>query len=80
MALRREVVDLFRLGSIEQFDQVRRVGDVAVVQKQTHAIDVRILIEVVNALRVKRGSAADDAMYLVVFRSIIPPGKNRPAP
>ena len=47
------MVNFVRLDAVKQFDQVRGIGDIAVVQKKPHAVDVRILIEMVDALGIK---------------------------
>ena len=53
VALRRQVVDLVRLHLLHDADQVRRVGQVAVVQAQSHAALVRILVEVIDAVGIE---------------------------
>ena len=67
MALRSEVVDLLWLESIEKFDEICRVGDIAKVQKKTHAIDMRVLVEPIDPFRVKGRGPTDDAVHLVAF-------------
>jgi len=68
MRLRPEVVDLVRLEVVEQLHHLHRVGEVAVVEKQLHAIDVRVLVKVVDATGVERRGAAHDAVDLVPLR------------
>ena len=49
-------------------DEVGAVREVPVVEKQLHAVDVRVLVEVVDALGVERRCAADYAVDLVALR------------
>ena len=62
MRLGRQVVKLIRLGFLNDADQVGRVGQVSVMQDEVSVINMRILIEVVDAARVEAGAAAFDAM------------------
>ena len=62
MRLGRQVVKLIRLGFLNDADQVGRVGQVSVMQDEVAVINMRILIEVVDAARVEAGAAAFDAM------------------
>ncbi len=48
MALRRQMIDFIRLNSIEELDEIGRIGDIPVVQKQPHSVDVRILVEMID--------------------------------
>ena len=41
MALRSEMVDLIGSDPVDEPGQVQRVGKIAVVQEQTHAVEVR---------------------------------------
>lgn len=61
MALRAEVVDLVRLDFGQDASQVRAVGQIAVVQPDLGVGFMRILIDVVDALRVQGRGAALDA-------------------
>ena len=54
MALRGEVVDLVRLAFLDDADQVRRIGEIAVVQDQPLVLDMGILIDVLDPLGVER--------------------------
>ena len=51
VALRAEVVDLVGLELVEQLDQRGRVGQVAVVEEEPDALLVRVVVEVVDAVR-----------------------------
>jgi hypothetical protein len=53
MALRRQMINFIRLEPIKKPDEVRRVRYIAIMEKQFYTIDVAILIEVVNPLRIK---------------------------
>ena len=68
MALRGEIVDFGRLRFLNQADQIGGVGHVAVVQEKFGVLDVRIDIQVIDALGVERRRAAFDAMHDVAFR------------
>ena len=50
MALRREVVDLLRSDFLHDANEVRRIGQVAVVQDHAPVGFVRIAIEVIDAV------------------------------
>jgi hypothetical protein len=54
VAHRRQVVDLVGLHLLDDADQVRAVGQIAVVQHQVAVLNVRVLIEVVDTVRVER--------------------------
>ena len=68
MALRAEVVDLVRLDLRQQRDEPGAVVQVAVVQGQPAGRLVRVLVDVVDALGVERGRAADQPVHLVALR------------
>ena len=67
MTLGAKVVNLVRLKLVDQFDEIYGVREVAVVKEKLHAMHMRILIQVVDAIRVECARAADDAMDLVTF-------------
>ena len=67
MALCRQIVHLVRIDLVDDPHQVGAITEVAVVQKQLHAVHVRILVEVVDARRVERARPADDAVHLVAL-------------
>ena len=50
MALRRKVVDLLRSDFLHDADEVRRVGQVAVVQDHAPVGLVRIAVQVIDAV------------------------------
>src|SRR5262249_37939572 len=65
VALRGQMVDFVGLDAIEQLDQVRRIGDVAVVQEQPHVVDVRIAVKRVDSTSVERRGSPNDTVDLV---------------
>jgi len=67
MALRGQVVDLVGLHLLHDADQVGAVGHVAVVQDELAAIDMRILVQVVDARGVEAGRSALDAVHHVAL-------------
>jgi hypothetical protein len=68
VALRAKVVDLVRTHLGEDARQVGTVGEVAIVQHEALVLDVRVFVDVVDALGVEQGRAALDAVDLVAFR------------
>ena len=67
MALRPEIVNFVGLQLVEQLGQMNRVRKIAVVQKEPHSIDVRILIKVIDAGRVEGAGPADNPVDLVAL-------------
>ena len=67
MTLGRQVVDLVRLHVLDHPNDAARVGHVAVVQNEAAIGFVRVLVEMVDAIGVEKGSAALDAMNLVAL-------------
>ncbi len=65
MTLRRQMIDLVRLNVVYQSQEIGRVGSIAVVQKETHSIKVRIFVEVIDAPGIKRRSATDNSVNLI---------------
>ena len=62
VALRGEVIDLVWLGLLDDPDEVRRIGHVAIVKDQARVIDMRVLIEMLDTSGVERGRPALHAM------------------
>lgn len=60
MALCAKVVNFVRLDLREEFVQIRRIGQVPMVKRQTFP-------EVIDALRVEIARATDDAMDFIAF-------------
>ena len=67
MALRGKIIDLFRLDLLDDSNQVGRIRKVTVVQAKLDALLVRILVEMIDAIRVERRCTALDAVDLVAF-------------
>ena len=67
VGLRAEVVHLIRLNFLDDAGQVRRVGQVAVVQHEVLVFNVTVLIDVVDPLRIERRRTAFDAVYFVAL-------------
>jgi len=65
VALRPEVVDLVGLEFVDEFDQPPRLREIGVVEEEPHALLVRVPVEVVDALGVEAGRAADEPVDLV---------------
>ena len=60
MALRREIVDLVGLNLLNDADQVGRIGQVAVMHEEADIGLVRVLVEMIDAVRIdERGTALD---------------------
>lgn len=62
-----EVVDLVRLHLLDDAHQRGRVGQVTVVQDELAVIDVRVFVQVVDAVGIEERSAALDAVHLVTL-------------
>ena len=62
-----EMINLVRLQFVDQLHQIDRIAQVAVVQEQPDAVDMRIGIKVIDARRVERAGAPNDAVNFVAF-------------
>jgi len=68
MALGAEVVDLARTDALEEPIEVRRVGEVPVMQMEALFLtELLVIVEVIDALRVEGAAATDHAVNLVAF-------------
>ena len=65
VALRSEVVDFVGLHLLDDPDQVRRVRHVAEVELEAHVLLVRVVIQVIDPIRVEQRRASLDAMDFV---------------
>ena len=65
MALRRQVVDLIGLHFLDDTNQAVGIGHIAIVEKKTAVGNVRVFVQMVDALRVQQRAAALDAVYFV---------------
>ncbi len=53
MALRGQIIDFRRLGFLDDSNEVRRVGEIAVMEEEPNVFAVPILIEMIDALGVE---------------------------
>ena len=67
MALGRQVVNLVGLHVLDDADQARAVGHVAVVQHKPTVVDVGILVEVVDAVGIEQRRPPLHPMHLVTL-------------
>ncbi len=67
VAHRAQVVDLVGLHLLHDADEVGAVGEVTVVQLEAGVVDVRVLVEVVDAVGVEERRAPLDAVHLVAL-------------
>ena len=67
MALRGQIVDFGGLHFLNDANEVRGIGHIAVVQKELYARAVRILIKVIHTRAVERRRSPFDAVHDVVF-------------
>jgi hypothetical protein len=67
VAHRAQVVDLVGLHLLHDAHQVGAVRQVTVVQLEAPVVDVRVLVEVVDAVGVEQRRAALDAVHLVAL-------------
>jgi hypothetical protein len=65
IALRPQMIDLIWLDLIDQFHQMHRIGEISVVKEEFHPVNVRILVEMVDAVRVKGARAPNNPVDLV---------------
>ncbi len=78
MALSGQIVDLVGLNLLDDANEIGGIREVAVMQPQVQVLFMRILIKMVDAIRVERGGTAFDAMDLVPFGDAgIPPDMPR---
>src|SRR5205807_4022163 len=67
MALRAEMINFVRLQIIKQFHQINGVSQIAVMQKKSDDVNVRIDIEMIDARGVEGASPSNYSMHLVAF-------------
>ena len=67
MTLRAQVINFVWLEIIQQLHQHHTVREIPIVQEHLRAIDMRVIVEMVNTLRIERRATADDAMHLVAL-------------
>ena len=62
MALGGEVVDLVRLGLLDDADEVGGIRHVAVMQDEPLVLDMRVLVDILDPAGIERGGTALDAV------------------
>jgi hypothetical protein len=62
VALGSQVIDLGWLGILDDANEIGRIGQVAIVQREPRILLVRVLVEMIDAIGVEGRSAALDAM------------------
>ena len=67
MALCAEIVDLVGLNPLDRMQEAAGVREISIMEDESSVADVRILIEMVDAVRVEQRAAPLDAMDYIVF-------------
>ena len=67
MALGGQIVNFVGLYLLNDADQVGGIGEVAIVQDEVAVVDVRILIQMVDAVSVEGRGAPFDSMNDIVL-------------
>ena len=67
MTLRGQVVDLVRLHLLDDADQAGGIGEIAVMQHEAAVLGMRILVEMIDAVRVEQRGAAFHAVHFVAL-------------
>ena len=67
MALRAKIVDFVGLCFLNDAHEVAGVGQITVVQLEMGILDVRVLVDMIDALGVEQTRPALDAMHNVSF-------------
>lgn len=65
MTLRGEIVDFIRRQTVNQIEDPFRAAQISIVQQEPCIFLVRILINVIDALRVERTGASNHSMHLI---------------
>jgi hypothetical protein len=65
MALGSQIVNFIGLHPLDYAQQTVGIGHIAIVQEEAPFRDMRVLIQVVDALRVQQGTAPLDTVHLV---------------
>jgi hypothetical protein len=74
-----QVVDLVGLDLLDDAHQAGGVGQVTVVQGEGPVVDVRVLVQVVDAVGVEQAAAALDAVHFVaLLQAAVRRGRRRP--
>ena len=67
MALRPEVVNFIGLDVIDEIGDLPRDGKVPIVQEEPGVWKMRVLVDVIDAVRIECACPTDEAMNLVAF-------------
>ena len=67
MAHGRQVVDLIWLHFLDDADEVGAIGQIAVMQLQSHIRFMRVLVEVIDAVGIQQRCSAFDSVDFVSF-------------
>jgi hypothetical protein len=65
MALHPQMIDLIWLDLIDQFHQMDGIGEISVVKEEFHPVNVRVLIQMIDAVGVKAARAPDNPVDLI---------------
>ena len=63
-----QVIDFGWLHLGDQTNQIGRIANVAVVQKELHVLFMSILINMVNSTGIERGCSTNKTMHLAVIK------------
>ena len=67
MTLSAEVINLIGLCLLDNSSQVRTITQITIVQNKVFILDMRILINMINTLSVKRRRSSFNTMNLIAF-------------
>ena len=67
MGLSAEIVDFVGLELVEQLYHLHGIGEVAVVEMELHAVNVRVAVKVIDPARVEGRGPANHAVNFVAF-------------
>ena len=67
MTLCTQVIDLIGLRLLHDPNEITRISQITVMQDKIAMINVRVLVEMINAIGIKKGCAAFNAMNDVAF-------------
>ena len=77
MALRPQVIDLIRPDLVEEVRELARISKIAVVQDETGLRVMRILVEMLDPLRMKDTRPPDQPVDRVAPRAAARSGRSR---
>ncbi len=67
MALSTKIIDFIGLNFLQNSDQIRCISKVTVVHDKVFIDNVRVLVEVIYTMSIKRGCTAFYTVYFVAF-------------